>query len=84
VLQHVASQLIPTGRRAEEVSGGGEKQVRLPLFAPQCQQEPNHLRIGSRATQKLTVKRRLITDLVLGKSEICGRYSRAIFLFHVP
>jgi len=77
-------QLIPTGRRAEEVSGGGEKQVRLPLFARQRQQKPDYLRIGSNATQNLTVKRRLITDLVLGKPEIRGRHSCAVLLFHAP
>jgi hypothetical protein len=66
------------------VSGGGEKQVRLPLFARQRQQKPDYLRIGSRAPQKLTVEWRFITDLVLGKPEIRDRHSRAIFLFHVP
>jgi hypothetical protein len=82
--QHAAPQLIPTGRRAEEVAGGGEKQVRLPLFARQCEQKVDYLRIGRHATQNFTVKRRLIADLVLGKPEIRGRHSRAIFLFHAP
>ena len=69
------------GSRAA-TAGGGEKRVRLPLFVRHCQQEPDYPRIGSYATQKLTIERRLITDLVLGKSEICGRYSCPILLFH--
>ena len=84
VLQYAVPQLIPTGGRAEEVSGGGEKQVWLPFFARQCHKEPDYLRIRSHPAQKLTVKRRPITDLVLGKPEICGRYSYVVSLFHAP
>src|SRR5205085_11905774 len=32
VLQHAAPRRVPTGGRDEEVSGGGDKQVWLPLL----------------------------------------------------
>ena len=83
-MQYAAPEPVPAGGRPEEVADGGEKQVRLPLLARQCQQKPDDLRIGSDATRKFTVKRRPITDLVLGKPKIRGRHPCAVLLIHGP